>query len=142
MVFIVLELCLQIGLCYNHGNFVKFFRLVESLPIMFKLAVSKFCQKMMSRAVSVCQVAYKSPNLKYPLVHLSKLLWIQTDDLQGLLQSWGFKVENNHVWFGIVNKDQFDSRDENIINCYQTQMTNHLIKIFDRVDDLIFGVLL
>ena len=106
---------------------------------MFKLAVSKFCQKMMFRAVSVCQVAYKSPNLKYPLAHLSKLLWVQTNDLHLLLQNWGFKVENNYVWFGVVNKEQFDSCDVNDVNCYHTQMTNHLIKIIDNIDELISG---
>ena len=49
---------------YRAGNYVRFYRLVSSLPLLLLLAVTGFCELMVSRAVRVAGLAYKSPNTR------------------------------------------------------------------------------
>ena len=59
-----LEKCVELAQSYRAGNYVRFYRLVSSLPLLLLLAVPRYCQIMLSHAVRVARLAYKSPNIK------------------------------------------------------------------------------
>ena len=92
---------------------------------------------MCDHAISVCKVAYKSPNLRYPVDQLAKLLWIEdSSQLEHALQSRGFKAEKGMVWFGINSPVQeFDS-----IDCYNIRFRQQLNCDIDNVECIILGL--
>ena len=55
---------MELAQSYRAGNYVRFYRLVSSLPLLLLLAVPRYCQMMLSHAVRVARLAYKSPNIK------------------------------------------------------------------------------
>ena len=59
-----LERCVELAQSYRAGNYVRFYRLVSFLPLLLLLAVPRYCQMMLSHAVRVARLAYKSPNIK------------------------------------------------------------------------------
>ena len=59
-----LEKCVELAQSYRAGNYVRFYRLVSFLPLLLLLAVPRYCQMMLSHAVRVARLAYKSPNIK------------------------------------------------------------------------------
>merc|ERR1712227_1088430 len=95
---------------------------------------------MLQHSVRVCRVAYRSPNVKYPLSHLAELLWIQD---QGLLADYlrkeGVKVENSLVMFGVKGEEvQGDEGDDN--HCYNFYLSGQIRNQFSSgLDRLILG---
>jgi len=138
-----LERCLQIALSYRSGNFVRFFRLVNGeLPMLFQISVNKYCKLMLIQAVSACQIGYKSPNLKYPIHHLSKLLSIKSEKLlEVYLKDRGLKVENNFVWFGVLTKEvSSDSElDKDVEDCYYGSLCDKIAVYKNSMDNLVLG---
>ena len=129
------ELSLQISSLYREGNYVRFFRLASTLPVIHLLAVAKYFTPMLHHVLNVGKVAFKSPNLKFPTKHLSKLLWIEKfEDLEKFLRSKGVKVENNHVWFGVSNSGDSDNQ---VVHCYNSSIAGSLKSYFDNIDILV-----
>ena len=58
------EQCVEVALSYRAGNYVRFFRQVSALPLLLAIATAKFCSLMLSHAVKVGRLAYKSPNTR------------------------------------------------------------------------------
>jgi len=135
-----LEKCFEIALSYRDGNFVKFFRHVSSLPTLQLIAVYKYCRLMLDHTSSACKVAYKSPNLKYPLTHLAQLLWIQSEQkLKQFLTKKGFKVESGNVWFGVCHGNVAEDIESDLSDCYYYAVKDTLDNHVDSCDKLILG---
>jgi len=136
-----LERCLQIALSFGSGNFVRFFRLVnDERSILSQISVHKYCKLMLIQTVAACQIGYKSPNLKYPIHHLSKLLSIKSEKpLQVYLKNRGFKVENDFVWFGVLTKEvASDSElDKDVEDCYYSSLCDKIVIYKNSLDNLI-----
>ena len=134
------ENCFQIALSYQEGNFVRFFRHVSFLPTLQLMAVYKYCKLMLDHTTSLCKVAYKSPNLKYPVSHLAKLLWIQSEQkLKQYLTKKGFKVESGNVWFGVCNGTTEEDKESDLSDCYYNSVKESLHHHVDSFDKLVLG---
>jgi len=122
-----LGLCLNIARSYREGNYVRFFKLVSSLPTLFLLAVFKFCKTLLGHTVSVNRLAYKSPNIKFPCDHLAKLLWMsRTSNLESYLRCQGIKVEGGFIWFGVTGATSGDDVEKLATDCFYERISNQL----------------
>ena len=120
-------MCLDVARSYREGNYVRFFRQVANLPTLFLLAVYKYCKLLLSLAVSVNRLAYKSPNIKFPCDHLAKLLWVsRSGNLQAYLRCRGFKVDNGFVWFGVCGDATEDDADKLATDCFYEHVSNQV----------------
>ena len=120
-------MCLDVARSYREGNYVRFFRQVANLPTLFLLAVYKYCKLLLSLALSVNRLAYKSPNIKFPCDHLAKLLWVyRSGNLQAYLRCRGFKVDNGFVWFGVCGDATEDDADKLATDCFYEHVSNQV----------------
>ena len=114
----------------------------DERSILSQISVHKYCKLMLIQTVAACQIGYKSPNLKYPIHHLSKLLSIKSEKpLQVYLKNRGFKVENDFVWFGVLTKEvASDSElDKDVENCYYSSLCDKIVIYKNSLDNLILG---
>lgn len=122
-----LGMCLDVARSYREGNYVRFFRQVANLPSLFLLAVFKYCKLLLSLAVSVNRLAYKSPNIKFPCDHLARLLWVsRTGNLETYLRCKGFKVDNGFVWFGVCGDATEEDADKLATECFYEDISNQV----------------
>ena len=120
-------MCLDVARSYREGNYVRFFRQVANLPSLFLLAVFKYCKLLLSLAVSVNRLAYKSPNIKFPCDHLARLLWVsRTGNLETYLRCKGFKVDNGFVWFGVCGDATEEDADKLATECFYEDISNQV----------------
>ena len=89
----------QLALLYRQNNFVRYFRLLQSLPPLLQIAALKFTEKMAVHALKVYSVAYHSVQCKYPLADLSKTFFLKQCVMTDLCTKLGLQLEGDNVKF-------------------------------------------
>jgi len=91
----LLRECLLISEVYRQGNYIRFFKLIKTLPIALLLATARHCQLMALRAVKVHSVSYSSKNLKFPLSKFSSDLYLSSENSLEICNSHGQTTSTN-----------------------------------------------
>lgn len=95
---------------YINRNFIRFFKLVEKLPLTLLLCFFQHFPKMREEALKSVNVAFSSPACKFPVEVLSSWLNVsKIDNVLLLCEIYGVKVESNNVCF---NKKMFNTTSD------------------------------
>ena len=89
----------QLALLFRQNNFVRYFRLLQSLPPLLQIAALKFTEKMTVQALKVYSVGYHSVQCKYPLTDLSKTFFLNQCVMTDLCTQLGLQLEGDNVKF-------------------------------------------
>jgi len=134
-----LKQSLALSHAYQQGNYVRFYRMVSTLPLILLLSCAKYCQLMSEHALSVFSKGYKAKNARYPLPHLAELLWLSTPSLSQMLSYKGILVKDDFILWSVSNNEQDNLELTKAEYCHHEQMDVKLMKMKDQVEGLLLG---
>jgi len=113
---------------YEQGNYVRFYRLVSTMPLVLLLSCAKYCQLMCEHALTVCSKGYRAKNARYPLSHLAGLLWLPPPSLSEMCSVRGILVKAGSVCWS-ESSDKLDSP----VSPYSQQIDSKLERMMDQM---------
>jgi len=128
-----LQLSLSVSLAYQESNWVRYFHLISTMPVIFLLSSARYSHLMCHKALSVYSKGYKSRNARYPLEHLATLLWLSTSSLTKLLSERDIAVKDESVLWG-TNQEKDAINHEVDDNVYHEQIEERLYKVKDQLE--------
>jgi len=134
-----LKQCILLANAYEQGNYVRFYRIVSTLPLIPMLSCAKYCQLLSEHALSVFSKGYRAKNARYPLSHLANLLWLSTSSLIKLLGTKGILVKDDFVWWSASSEHENTPEQEKNECCHHENMNFKLTETNDSVDFLLLG---
>jgi len=134
-----LKQSLALAHAYQQGNYVRFYRMVSTLPLILMLSCAKYCQLLSEHALSVFSKGYKAKNARYPLSHLAELLWLSTTSLSQMLSYKGILVQDEFVLWSASNNEQDNQELMKAEYCHHEQMDVKLMEMKDQLAGLLLG---
>ncbi|KAJ8927365.1 hypothetical protein NQ314_020140 [Rhamnusium bicolor] len=102
----LVEISLELSLCYSNSNFIRACRIIKILPTFLSAVASLHLPEIRRNALKIMSVAYSSKNLLYPVGVLKELLLYDTDlQIVNDCKYYGLEIQNNGIHF---SKSSFD----------------------------------
>lgn len=118
-----LRTSLDLSKSYQERNYVRFFRIVHSLPTIHLLAVYKFLSAVSVQSLAVMSSGYSSVNCRFPLVKVHQLLMLDETKVVDLVSRHGLKLEGGAVRF---KRDEFRGGGEEGQDWYYDWVSDRL----------------